>query len=476
MLFDRMTRKLKPLAGDGCKLLAISAAAAITMALMPLVAPPANATDVDATQVGTADAGHFVRIGLHKSIVIRLPAEAKDVIVGDPTIVDAVVRTKNTAYLFARLPGQTNIFFFDAQGRQIMNIDLEVALDMTALQKLIKRTIPGTRITVDTIDEKVVLGGMAANAQEAKIAEDLAAKFVSGPDMVVNAMKISGGDQVMLKVRVVEIKRDILKQLGINIDNLAFDIGNVAFNFATSNPVSASSFFGGLGASSGSFDINASIQAMESDGVLHMLAEPTLTAVSGQSATFHAGGEFDAGNACTAFSGGSGDSCGPVFKSFGVSLGFTPFVLTEGRISLKIVTEVSDLDPVNSTATSRALVTRNAETTVELPSGGSMMLAGLIKDVSTQAIRGTPGLKNLPVLGALFRSQDFTSNQSELVVIVTPYIVNAVNEKQLKTPDYRFQEATDRQANFFGRLNRIYGTPGLYPDGVYHGNVGFVIE
>ena len=159
-----------------------------------------------------------------------------------------------------------------------------------------------------------------------------------------------------------------------------------------------------------------------------------------------------------------------------MTLGFTPKVLSEGRIELKIATAVSELDAANSTANSRALSTRNAETTVELPSGGSMMLAGLIKDVSATAIRGTPGLMKLPVLGALFRSRDYQSQQTEMVVIVTPYIVNPVAEKDLVTPADHFNDPTDTQSLLFGRLNKVYGSPGKHGGGVYHGTVGYIIE
>jgi pilus assembly protein CpaC len=436
------------------------------------LASSALATDFNYSQPGAGEQGHFVRIGLNKSVVIKLPAEARDVIVGNPAIVDAVVRTKNTAYLFAKATGQTNIFFFDDKGKQIMNIDLEVALDMTALQKLISRTIPNSKITVDTVNGSVVLGGTADNAVDAKLATDLAARFTSDPNLVVDAMKISGGDQVMLKVRVVEIQRDVLKQLGINIDKLAFDVGKFAFDMSTMNPISAAYGKATASFNSGSLDISSSIQAMESDGVLHTLAEPTLTAVSGQVANFHAGGQFPyvSGVSCD----NNGNNCVNTitYKDFGVKLGFTPEVLSEGRISLKINTSVSEL----SDTTTGALNTRSADTTIELPSGGSMMLAGLIKDVTDQQIRGTPGLKNLPVLGALFRSRSYATNQTELVVIVTPYIVHPVSEKELKTPGERFNPASDRQAILFGRLNQIYGAPGRKPEGVYHGNIGFIIE
>jgi pilus assembly protein CpaC len=163
------------------------------------------------------------------------------------------------------------------------------------------------------------------------------------------------------------------------------------------------------------------------------------------------------------------------FRDFGVSLGFTPVVLSEGRINLKISTEVSELSS-RAIGTLPILDTRSTETVIELPSGGSMMLAGLIKDTTRQLVDGTPGLKKLPVLGALFRSRDFKHNQTELVVIVTPYLVGSVAERQLSTPADRLNTPTDRQTILLGRLNKVYGTAGQNPDGVYHGNVGFIVE
>jgi pilus assembly protein CpaC len=167
--------------------------------------------------------------------------------------------------------------------------------------------------------------------------------------------------------------------------------------------------------------------------------------------------------------------CTVTFKDYGITLGFTPEVLSEGRINLKINTEVSEISSVKVDGFP-ALDTRSADTVVELPSGGSMMIGGLIKDTTRQLVDGTPGLKKLPVLGALFRSRDYINNQTELVVIVTPYLVGSVAEKQLSSPIENFNVATDRQTILLGRLNKVYGTAGKNPDGVYHGNVGFIVE
>jgi pilus assembly protein CpaC len=451
-----------------------------SIALTPLVSAlselPAAASDLENIQGTSENDSHFVRIGLNKSIVIRLPANAHDVIVGDPTIVDAVVRSKNTAYLFARGVGQTNIFFFDEGGNQILNLDLEVATDTTALQKLLQRSIPGTKITVDTVNKSVVLGGTAPNVTEAKYAEEIAAKF--SPDGLVNTIKITGEDQVMLKVRVVEVQRNVLKQFGVDLNSL-LKFGSLAIRAASFTQVGGviPSITPGAGykatytGSNGTF-LEGTIRAMESDGLLKTLAEPNLTSISGQPAKFHAGGELPYEN-CTLSSGIR--DCTVTFKPYGISLGFTPQVLSEGRINLKINTEVSEISSVKVDGFP-ALDTRSAETVVELPSGGSMMIGGLIKDTTRQLVDGTPGLKKLPVLGALFRSRDYIKNQTELVVIVTPYLVGSVAERQLAAPDDHLNVATDRQTILLGRLNKVYGTPGKNPDGVYHGNVGFIVE
>jgi pilus assembly protein CpaC len=457
--------------------------AILVLALAPIALPiDARATDLD---TASSSGSRFVRIGLNKSVVIKLPANARDVLVGNPDIVDAVIRTKNTAYLFARAVGQTNVFFFDANGRQILGLDLEVAQDMAALQNLIRRTIPGSRITVDTINDNIVLAGTAASPAEAKTALDLATKFTGDEKKVMSTIAVTGKEQVMLRVRVAEVQRTVLKQFGINWQAM-FDVGKFAFNLASINPFSGGqgllSPLGGYAGSyqNGSTNVDVVLRAMERDGLLKTLAEPTLTAISGESAKFLAGGEFP-----IPVSQGNDGAVTVEFKQFGVGLGFTPVVLSEGRISLSIETEVSDIDNQNGvsvgTGTGESLAVpglrvRRATTTIELPSGGSMMLAGLINDATRQNIDGTPGLKSVPVLGALFRSRDYIQNQTELVVIVTPYVVDPTSQKQLATPLDRLNMATDSQTILLGRLNKMYGAPGNFPNGVYHGQVGFIVE
>jgi pilus assembly protein CpaC len=453
------------------------------IALAPITSDYARASDMDVANENQGSSSRFVRIGLDKSIVIHLPTQAKDVVVGNPDIVDAVIRTKNTAYLFARKPGQTNIFFFDGNGQQIMALDLEVALDTIPLRRIMQRTLPGSHITVDTLGKNVVLGGMAMNAAEAKTAEDLATQFIdsaswfSGGGKIVNTIKIAGDDQVMLQVKIVEIQRDVLKQIGINFRALV-DAGKFAFSLASINPFSNNllSSTNGYKTSyaSGGSNFDSLVTAMEGDGLLHTLAEPNLTAVSGQSASFLAGGEFPYQN-CVRTT--TSESCTIEFKSFGIGLDFTPTVLSEGRINLKIHTDASELNTVLSgNGNVPSLNKRTIDTVLEMPDGASMMMAGLIRETTRQNINGTPGLKKLPVLGALFRSRDFIANETELVVIVTPHIVRSVAQRQLMTPDKNLEPVSDTKAVFLGRMNKLYGKAGNAPQGNYQGNVGFITE
>lgn len=437
------------------------------------------------TKADAAGNARFVRIGMNKSIVVRLPAEAHDVLIGNPEIVDAVVRTRRTAYLFARKIGQSNAFFFDDTGRQILALDIEVAYDTKGIRKMLQRAIPGNQLTVDTVGDNVVLGGVAANAAEAKTAFDLAARFAGSDKKVMTMIKVTGKEQVMLRVRIAELQRDVLKQFGIDTD-VAFRVGQeFAARFFNTNPFTLGQgpLVPGNG-NSGIFDdgngnrVGVLIRAMERDGLLRTLAEPTLTAISGESAKFLAGGEFPVPIA------GDANEITIEFKPFGVGLGFTPVVLSEGRISLRISTEVSEITNENqinvaagqNTFAIPGLKVRRAETTVELPSGGSMVVAGLIKEDVKQQLNGLPGVKDLPVLGTLFRSRDFQANQTELVAFVTPFIVDPVNDKQLATPLDRLNTPTDRQTILFGRLNKMYGVAGDRPKGTYHGNVGFIVE
>lgn len=461
-----------------------AAALALLFALGQGVVPAGASGTLDMS--AAQQQGRSLRLGLQKSAVLKLPAAVKDVIVGNPAMVDVVLKNRNTAYLFARSAGQTNVFFLDAAGQQILQLDLEVTLDVRALKGLLDRALPGNGIQIDSTGSNVVLKGMVVDAQQGKTAEDLAKRFMSsysnsGIDAsVVNLLKIAEGNQVMLKVRVVEIKRNILKRLGIDL-NGSITAGSFKFDFKNAtNPLNLPHTFDGTASLPGPpVQIEATIKALEDTGLATVLAEPTLTAISGAPASFHAGGEYPYSN-CTTEAGSLLNNCTTEFRNYGITLNFTPTVLSGGRIALNIYTEVSDLAD-NPYGNEPVIDTRNAQTSIELPTGGSMMLAGLIKNVSLQRMQNTPGLRSLPILGALFSSQEFQRKQSELVVIVTPYVVSATDENKLATPIDRYNNATDMQQFFLGRLNKVYGLPdggGASADGgsTYHGQVGHIIE
>lgn len=462
------------------RLLLVSALASVLVLAAQALSTTAFGAETTIDLSSQQMAGRMLRLGLEKSAVLQLPVAAKDVIVGNPGMVDVVLKNRKTAYLFARTAGQTNIFFLDAAGQQILKLDIEVTLDTKALKALLDRAMPGNAIQVDSTGSNIVLKGVVAEAQQGKTAEDLAKQFTSNSgSTVLNLLKVSEGNQVMLKVRVVELKRTILKRLGISLDG-TITAGTFNFDFSNSTaPVNLPHTLKGIASFPGPpLDISATIRALEESGLATILAEPTLTAVSGAPARFRAGGEYPY-STCDVLDANSNNlTCTTLFRDYGITLDFTPTVLSEGRIALNVFTEVSDLAP-NVYGTEPVIDTRNAQTSIELPSGGSMMLAGLIKNVSQQKMENTPGLRSLPVLGALFSSQEFERKQSELVVIVTPYIVNPTEEKKLATPIDRFNNATDLQQFFLGRLNKVYGLPDAASGSAaesYHGQVGHIIE
>ena len=330
-------------------------------------------------------AARYLPLGIGKSVVIDLPREIKDVLVADPKIANAVVRSAQRAYIIGAAVGQTNIFFFDTDGQQIAAYDIAVTRDLNSVRAALKQVLPNADIQIEGLGDGVVLSGVVTSPADAQQANELAARLAGGADKVVNSIVVRGRDQVMLKVTVAEVQRDVIKQLGIDL-NGNMNFGTAVVNFNQTNPFPvvgsplvaantiASTFTGG-GSSA-----TATLRAMERAGVVRTLAEPSLTAISGEAAAFVAGGEFPIPK---------GYTCDPVtrscstqvdFKKFGITLNFTPVVLTEGRISLRVMTEVSELSSDNSlqlaqaisatqvnTLTIPSIKTRRAETTLEIP-------------------------------------------------------------------------------------------------------------
>jgi pilus assembly protein CpaC len=475
--------------------LSFSAAAALTLnpALAPVMAADAN-DNVRATPVAAVASAktRFIALGIGKSVVIDLPRDVKDVLVADPKIANAVIRSAQRAYIIGEAVGQTNVVFFDADGQQVASYDLAIKRDLNGVRATLKQTFPG--VEIEGVGDGVVLTGSVSSPVEAQQAGDIAARLAGGADKVVNNIAVRGRDQVTLKVTVAEVQRDIIKQMGIDL-SASMNYGTAVVNFNNANAFTANNGPLAPGNSltasalnkAGLPSVTATLRAMESAGVVRTLAEPNLTAISGESATFISGGEFPipTGVTCQTTTAGAIGQCVQTvsFKKFGISLNFTPVVLTEGRISLRVMTEVSEVSADNALTggaggtTIPSIKTRRAETTLEIPSGGSIAMAGLIQEQTKQAVNGLPGIDQLPIFGQLFRSQDYVNNQTELMVIVTPYIVRAVAQKELSRPDDGFAPASDSQSTLLAQINRVYGTAGrIDPIETCKCSFGFIID
>lgn len=514
-------------------ILALAAAACF----VPAAQAGPNDMGTRITYPGESDYSRQVTLGLNKSMVVELNTPAADVVITNPEIADAVVQTSKRIIFRGVSYGQTNAFVFDRDGNQILNLEIGVEMDMASLHQLISRHVPHARVRVEGLNGNVVITGTVDSLAESDAVQRLVSAYLRADDdtQIVNMINIAAKDQVLLEVRIVEMQRNAVKQLGVNLSGqpgigdlsqlverqLFQDDGNG--NLVGTTPPVQTLVEGGpfgisgdigtnvgfpvqgrdLGGFGGSMTytnyvgtelqstVGVAINALERIGIVKTLAEPNITAMSGESAKFLAGGEFPVPV--------GQDENGRItieFKPYGVGLGFTPVVLSEGRISLKVSTEVSELTSQGAFQGERrstvdgdgniitvegvtlpALTVRRAESTIELPSGGSMMMAGLIQSKSRQNLDQIPGLKKLPILGALFQSRDFLHEDTELVVIVTPYLVDPTSKDQLRTPADGFANASDAKTIFFGKLNEQYGKDGAPVDASsYRAPVGFIEE
>jgi len=541
---------------------ALSTAVALAPTYVAAQVEPADAPTVRITNGGAGAHSASLVLPFGKSAIIDLPADARDVLISNPEIADATVRTARRAYVIGRQLGQTNLFFFDAAGRQIANVEIRVEPDVEPLNEILLRYSSDSQIQAEAVNGAIVLSGTARSAADADRARQIAQQFLatnggaSGAaatqDRIVNLIQVQGSEQVLVRVRVVEMSRTLVRQLGINLNyeeminqlvgeddfldvatRNGFSIngtvlgglaasGGVAENILRPNsyaypgpnavdPVTGQPFpVGSAGVGGYQFDpttgqetwgpahiessrrTDASIEAFERAGLLRVLAEPNLTAISGEAARFLAGGEFP-----VPVSSEDGQ-ISVEFKPFGVGLAFTPVVLSGGRISLKVATEVSELTSEGAISTGDtpirnadgtttvirgitipALQVRRAETTLEMSSGSSIVLAGLIQERTRHAYEGVPGVMNTPILGSLFRSRDFINSETELVIIATPYLVRPTSPENLRTPADGFRNPSEGESLLAGRLNSLYRSPDSGEGdqaATLHGPHGHVIE
>jgi pilus assembly protein CpaC len=464
-------------------------------ASLVVVAPFQDIWAQSPPQVETGDNSALTRrisMGVGKSVIVDLPQDAAEIFVGNPKVANAVVRSARKLYIIGIDNGQTTVFALDAQGHQIAALEISIGRDVGELEEILKAALPTSDIVTRTINDTIILSGEVDSPEEAQRAADIAQGFVKNlgtatanpEDLVVNSLIIRGRDQVMLKVSIAEIRRDIAKQLGITSSTWGPFTQYNPFGINGTIATSASGQASGLTLSNPSNTVSATLQAFERYGVSHVLAEPTVSAVSGENAKFTVGGEVPIPSAPVCTTNGTVTNCSPggaTYQPYGITLNFSPIVLSEGRILMHLATEVTELDYQTSVIIQGVVVpglrTRKNETTVEIPSGGSIASAGLLESTTQQVINGFPGLMNLPILGALFRSRDYQKEETELLIVVTPYLVRATTVSDLPKPDDGFADSSDPQAWLLGRINRLYASPNN-PEAVknFKGRVGFILD
>jgi pilus assembly protein CpaC len=419
--------------------------------------------------------GPPIAVQVSKGLLISLDRDADTVFVANPAIADVQAKSPRMIYLYGKDPGETSVYAVDAQQNVMLSRPVVVTRDIATLQSALTALNPAGSLKVSAVDKSLILTGQVHTPVEAEEVQRLASGFVTEDKQLVNRVTVDGPNQVTLRVRIAEVSRTVTKVLGINWETVGH-AGGLALGVATGNPVIGLSSTGGtltpgaptllggavgstaafytrnssiggatdtieLGFNAGKTSIDSTIDALSSNGLVKILAEPNLTAMTGETASFLAGGEFPI------VVPGSLGQVNVSFKPYGISLAFTPTILAGGRISLRVRPEVSQISTEGEVQISGtdipALSTRRAETTVELGSGESFAIGGLLQNSTSDTLSKLPGLGDLPVLGPLFRSTSFQRNESELVIVVTPYLVRPVASQRIAVPTDGMTQPTD---------------------------------
>jgi pilus assembly protein CpaC len=421
--------------------------------------------------VSTTGAPLMVEVG--KGELVHLDRPASTVFVADPDVADVQVKSPVLIYLLGKSGGETTLYAVGDNDEVILNAPVRVRYDIARIEQEIHETAPHSAVSVRSLDDSLILEGTVYSASDGDDIKRVAARFLADPKQLVNRLKVDVPNQVNIRVRIAEVSRNVVKEFGVNWDNL-FSAGRSSFGLASGpNPTvvqnangvnvwntrtlsangtnTVDNLFGSIGI--GNWNLTALIDALDNQGLITVLAEPNLTAVSGEPASFLAGGEFPIPVASAAINGVSQITID--YKKYGVSLNFVATLLGGNRISLRVMPEVSELSNQGAVTmnsiTIPALTTRRADTTVELASGQSFAIAGLIENNVNQNLQKFPWLGDVPVLGQLFRSTQFQRNESELVVIVTPYVVRPVaTASRLMAPTDGFVPTSDRNFVLYG--------------------------
>lgn len=465
----------------------------LLLACTMLTMAVADAVQADATLAISDE--QLVTVEINKGAMLKLSRPAASVVISDPGTADVQVVSPSVVVVRGKKVGETSFYAIDARDEPIVRATVNVTHNLSSLNRAIKSVAPDADVDLRTVDGGLVIDGFAGTTAESESIRNLASTFIGSNEKMVNMIKTGGSDQVMLKVKIVEMSRNDLKRVGANIQDLTnnggFGLQVLQGNdilFHTADPtINAYRSYGSTlvrPATNPSNillrykDFAGLLDALEVQGLATVLAEPSLTTTSGQTASFLAGGQFPIPLA------GQNNTITIEYKPFGVSLNFTPVVLGKDRISMTVAPEVSTLNFSNpiqvANITYPILDTRKASAVVELGSGDSFMLAGLMQHTTSDNINKFPGLGDLPVLGALFRSTQFQNNESELVILVTPYVVHPVSNQKLQTPTDGFVAPTDFERTVLGNLYKQQPMTDddkkLTPMPKLHGEGGFITE
>ncbi len=440
--------------------------------------------------ISLGSAANALEIGVGKGQIIKLSRPAAHVFIANPDIADIDVRSPNYIYVYGLKTGETSLHALDSNSNPILQTDIIVSANLASLGKILKEVLPDSSIHFSSVDAGLIMQGEVNTPEDAEKALSIVTATAGPATKLVNMLKIRGSDQVMLRVRVAEVSRNQLKNFGINLADI---LNNGTFGFGLLTGRAVDGVFAGIAQNSssnllkitgtqGDNRLTGVLDILETQGLVKVLAEPNLTAKSGESASFLAGGEFPIPipqqNGVTTIE----------YKQFGVQLDFTPIVLSNNKISLKVAPNVSSLAPSTVTIANNNIPTlsiRKASTTVELGSGESFSIAGLMRNDVTNDISKFPWLGDVPILGALFRSNNFKNNETELVIIITPYIVHGVRESdKLMTPTDGYEAPSDFQRVLMGKMSvtrnagrdetgPVEGTIARYK---LHGDPGYVLQ
>lgn len=401
---------------------ALAAAALVVVGFLP---PLSESAYAQTQQIGPGSQN--LTLEVNEGQLVKLSHSADSVFIANSDIADVSVKSPRLIYIFGKKPGETTLYALDKSDNVVANARVEVSHNLSRLNAALKDLLPAGGVTATSIDGGIILTGTVANPANAEDVRRLAERFIGKGEEIINRVAVTQPNQVSLRVRVADVSKHVIDSFGFSWNTL-FDSSNFAFSIATGIPPFANPAVpGGLSTSesftNSNWDVNNLIDALATDGLVTILAEPNLTALSGETASFLSGGEFPVTTCCD-----NNGNTGTQYKQFGISLAFTPTILSNNRISMRVRPEVSELSGQFSNG-NPGLTTRRAETTVELASGESFAIAGLHLDSRQQDNNDMPGLGNIPLLGALFQQNRLDTRNQELLIVITPYVVRPTSKQ-----------------------------------------------